>query len=123
LIFTVTSPLQLCIDISISSNSRNLLQFLEFSYTVQEKGGKPDRKPYPLPCGLKSPYRNLKSENSKKKYAQKPQRIGTFINSASGRIIKSNKLESACMLSHRAVMQSYCTCSRIYCQNFFVEGL
>jgi hypothetical protein len=26
------SPLQLCIEISISSNSRNLLQFLEFSY-------------------------------------------------------------------------------------------
>jgi hypothetical protein len=33
--------------ISISSNSCNLLQFLEFSflYTVEEKGGKLDRKP------------------------------------------------------------------------------
>ncbi len=39
--------LQLCLEISISSNSRNLLQFL--LYTVKEKGGKPDRKPYLLP--------------------------------------------------------------------------
>ncbi len=30
-------------------------------YTVKEKGGKPDRKPHPLPRNL---YRNLKSENS-----------------------------------------------------------
>jgi hypothetical protein len=28
-------------------------------YTVKEKGGKPDRKPYPLPFGLRNPYRNL----------------------------------------------------------------
>ncbi len=39
------SPLQL----SVSSNSRNLLHF----YIVRFwKGGKPDRKPYPLPDGL-----------------------------------------------------------------------
>jgi hypothetical protein len=31
---------------------------------VKEKGGKPDRKPNPLPYGLKNPCRNLKSENS-----------------------------------------------------------
>jgi hypothetical protein len=31
-------------------------------YTVKEKGGKPDRKPYPLPYGLRNPYRNLKPE-------------------------------------------------------------
>jgi hypothetical protein len=31
-------------------------------YTVKEKGGKSDRKPYPLPYGLRNPYRNLKSE-------------------------------------------------------------
>ncbi len=36
-------------------------------YTVKEKGGKPDRKPHPLP---RNPYRNLKSENSQD-YAQK----------------------------------------------------
>jgi hypothetical protein len=29
-----------------------------------EKGGKPDRKPYPLLYGSRNPYRNLKSENS-----------------------------------------------------------
>jgi hypothetical protein len=35
-------------------------------YTVKEKAGKPDRKPYPFSYGLRSPYRNLKSENSTK---------------------------------------------------------
>jgi hypothetical protein len=41
--------------------------------TVQckEKGGKPDRKPYPHPCVLRNPYRNLMPENSQD-YAQKP---------------------------------------------------
>jgi len=29
---------------------------------VKEKEGKPDRKSYPLPFGLRNPYRNLKSE-------------------------------------------------------------
>jgi hypothetical protein len=40
-------------------------------YTVKEKGGKPDKKPNPLPFGLGNPYRNLKSENSQD-FAQKP---------------------------------------------------
>jgi hypothetical protein len=52
-------------------------------YTVKEKGGKPDRKPYPLPYGLRNPYRNLQSENSED-YVQKPQQICRFMNSASG---------------------------------------
>jgi hypothetical protein len=58
--------------------------FLQFSYwTLQiRKRGKPDRKTYPLPFGLRNPYRNLKSENSQD-YAQKPQRNSTFINSTS----------------------------------------
>jgi hypothetical protein len=30
---------------------------------VKEKGGKPDRKPYLFPYGLRNPYRNLKFEN------------------------------------------------------------
>jgi hypothetical protein len=34
-------------------------------YTVKEKEGKPDRKPYPLPYGLRNPYRNSQG------YAQK----------------------------------------------------
>jgi hypothetical protein len=46
------SPRQLCLEISISLNSRSLLQFLEL---VKEKGGKPDtRKQYPLPYGLRN---------------------------------------------------------------------
>jgi hypothetical protein len=40
-------------------------------YTVKEKGGKPDIKPYPLPKVLRNPYKNIKSENSQD-YAQKP---------------------------------------------------
>jgi hypothetical protein len=30
-----------------------------------ENGGKPDRKPCPLPYGLRNPYRNLKPESLK----------------------------------------------------------
>jgi hypothetical protein len=37
---------------------------------VKEKGGKPDRNPYPFPYGLRNPYRNLKSDNSQD-YAEK----------------------------------------------------
>jgi hypothetical protein len=42
---------------SISSNSLNLLQFKEFSYShiVKDKGGKPDRKPYFIAYGLRNP--------------------------------------------------------------------
>ncbi len=58
----------------------------QLPYTVKEKGGKPDRKPYPLPCSLRNPSRNLKAENSQD-YAQKPQPICTFMNSASGYIL------------------------------------
>ncbi len=47
------------------------------------EGGKPDRKPYPLPYDLRNPDRNLKCENSQA-YAQKPQRNCKFMNSASG---------------------------------------
>ncbi len=81
LLFTVTS-LQPCLDISISSNSLNLLTVatVQLLYTVRGKGGKPDRKPYPLPYSLRNPYRNLKSENSQD-YAQNPQRNCTFMNS------------------------------------------
>ncbi len=54
--------------------------------SVKEKGGKPERKLYPLPYGgLRNPYRNLNSENSQD-YAQKPQWNWNcmFMNSASG---------------------------------------
>jgi hypothetical protein len=55
---------------------------IQLLYTVKEKGGKPDRKPYPLPFGLRNPYRNLKFENSQDN-ARKPQRNCNFMNSAS----------------------------------------
>ncbi len=55
---------------------------VQLLYTVKEKGGKPDRKPYPLLYSLRSPYRNLKSENSQD-YAQKPQQNCMFMNTAS----------------------------------------
>jgi hypothetical protein len=51
--------------------------FLQFSYctvyTVKEKKENLNRKPYPLPYGLRNPYKNFKYENSQG-YAQKPQR-------------------------------------------------
>jgi hypothetical protein len=45
------------LQIYISPNSRNLLQFLQvhYLYTVKEKEGKPDRKPNPLSCGFINP--------------------------------------------------------------------
>jgi hypothetical protein len=51
------SSLQLRLEISISSNLRNLLQFLH-----RRKEEKPDRKNYyPLSCGLRNRYRNFQS--------------------------------------------------------------
>ncbi len=46
----------------------------------EEKGGKSNRKPAPLPYGLSNPYRNLKYESSQD-YAQKPQHDCAFMNS------------------------------------------
>ncbi len=58
------------------------LQFISYWTLQRKKRGKPDRKPYPLPYGLRNPYRNLKSENSQD-YVQRPQRNSTFMNSTS----------------------------------------
>ncbi len=46
-----------CNLLRISLNSRNLLHIstLQLIYAVKEKGGKPDRKSYPLPYGLRNP--------------------------------------------------------------------
>jgi hypothetical protein len=41
-------------------------------YTVKEKGGKPDRKPHPLP---RNSYRNLKSENSQNYAPKNPKKL------------------------------------------------
>jgi hypothetical protein len=59
-----------------------LQTYVKLLYTVKEKGGKPDQKPYPLSYGLRNPYRNPKSENFLY-YAQKPQRNCKFMISAS----------------------------------------
>ncbi len=82
------SPPQLCLEISISSNSRNFLQFLQFSYCTlwRREAENLKIKPFSLPYGLKDPYKNLKSEHSLD-YAQKPQRNCTFMNSASVRYL------------------------------------
>jgi hypothetical protein len=45
-----------------------------YTYTVKEKGGKPDRKPHPFPHGLRNPNRKLKSEKSQD-YAQNLKEI------------------------------------------------
>jgi hypothetical protein len=76
------SALQLCLENSISSDSHNLLQFL--LYTVKEKEGKPDRKPYPLSLWFKKSIQKAQERKNSQDYAQKPQRICTFMNSASG---------------------------------------
>jgi hypothetical protein len=52
---------------------------------LKEKGG----KPYPLPYGLRNPYRNLKSEDSQD-YAQKPQNDCKFMSSGSGMVTMVN---------------------------------
>ncbi len=50
------SYLQLGLEISISSNSCSLLRIstIKLLYTGKEKGGKPDRKPYPFPYVLRN---------------------------------------------------------------------
>jgi len=94
-----STPLQLCLGISFSSNSRNLLHIssnscillristVQLLYTVTEKGEKTYSKPYPLFYVLRNPNRNLGSENSQD-YAQKLHRNSTFMNSASGQGMK-----------------------------------
>jgi hypothetical protein len=41
-------PLQLCLEISISSNHASSYLFLQILYTIKEKGGKPDRNLFPF---------------------------------------------------------------------------
>ncbi len=56
---------------------------VQLLHIIKEKGCRPDRKPDPLPHGLRKPYRNLKSEYSQY-YAQKRPQNWTFMNSAPG---------------------------------------
>jgi hypothetical protein len=76
-----SSPLQFCLKIFLLQTHATAYSFYSaLLYTVKEKGRKPDRKPNPLPYGLRNPYRNLKSENSQD-CGQKPQRncTGTYV--------------------------------------------
>ncbi len=84
-IFRVTSTTFLFVFLQTHATSCSFYSFSYLLYTVKEKGGKPDRKPYALSYGLRNQCRNLKSENSHN-YAQKPQRKCTFMNSASVQI-------------------------------------
>jgi hypothetical protein len=62
------------------------LTVFESTVTVHckgEKGGELDRKPYPLPYGLRYLYRNMKSDNSLD-FARKPHQNCAFMNLASG---------------------------------------
>jgi hypothetical protein len=65
----------------LNSFALRLLFLQTHAPLTKEKGVKPDGTPYPLPYGLRNPYRNLKYENSQD-YAQKPQRNCMFMNSA-----------------------------------------
>ncbi len=71
------SPLQLCLRFPFLH-----IHATSYSFWKGERR-KPDRKPYPLPYGLRNPNRNLKHENSQD-YAQKTQAwLYMFMNSAS----------------------------------------
>ncbi len=64
LLFTVTFTLQLSLRFLFLQTQQPLtVSASALLYTVKEREGKPDRKPYPLPCVFINPYRNLKSEN------------------------------------------------------------
>ncbi len=47
--------------LQIHATSYNFYSSVTVLYTVKEKGGNPDRKPYLLPYDLRNLYRNLKS--------------------------------------------------------------
>jgi hypothetical protein len=85
LLFTVTSA-SLPLDIYFFKLTQPLTgSTVELLYAVKEKGGKPDRKPYPLPYGLRNPYRNLSLRTLK----IMPENLNKltkcmFMNSASG---------------------------------------
>ncbi len=87
-LFTVTSTLYSfalrLIFLQTHATSFTFWSSITALYNIKEKGGQPDRKPYPLPYGLRNPYRNLKSEKPQD-YGQKPQQNCMFMNSASAK--------------------------------------
>jgi hypothetical protein len=93
LLFTVTFLLDIhghlyCFAFAFKLTQPLTVSRVPLLYTVKEKGGKPDRKPrkpYPLPYGLRTPYRYFKFENSQD-YDQEPERNCTFMNSVLGHL-------------------------------------
>ncbi len=65
------------------ANSYYFYRKVTVLYTVKEREGKPDRKPYTYPYVLRNPYRTSSLINLKI-IAQKPQRNWTFMNLAAG---------------------------------------
>jgi hypothetical protein len=64
LLFTVNST-AVPLDLYFFKLTQPLKVFtVHLLFPVMEKGGKPDRKPYPHPYGVRNPYRNLKSQTS-----------------------------------------------------------
>ncbi len=64
MLFTVTSSVLPWDFYFVKFTQPLTVSAVQLLYTVKEKGGKPDGKPYPLPYGLINPYRNLKFENA-----------------------------------------------------------
>jgi hypothetical protein len=91
------SSLQYCLRfLFVQTHATSYSFYSSLLYNVKKKWGKPDRKPHPLPYGLRNPKKNLKSENSQD-YAQKPQWHCTFMNSASAHTIRfSTSLYGIC---------------------------
>jgi hypothetical protein len=79
---------QLSLEISIFKLSQPLtVSSVQLLYNVKEKGGKPDRKPYPLPYGLRNLY-----QRTRKIMPRNLNEINcTFMNSASGSIDKMSR--------------------------------
>ncbi len=74
----------------LQTHATSYSYYSSVTVTLKEKGGKPDRKPYPLPYGLRI-HKYFKSENSKD-YAKKPQRNCTFMTLTSGLLWTSGKV-------------------------------
>jgi hypothetical protein len=85
--------------------------------SVNEKGGKTDGKPYPLPYGLRNPYINLRSENSQD-YAQKPKCTCTFMTSASAWKICTDSHKTGLLLVKVPALISHYFLVREQCWNF-----
>jgi hypothetical protein len=100
------SHLQLCLEISISSKSHNLLQFCK-----GDSRGKPDRKPYPLSYVLRNPYRNLQVWELSRLCPEHLKLNCTFMHSASGYTFLSFLWKTGFSQKHKIYFQL----QNVYC--------